>query len=96
MRALIHENRVVDVQEVDFEVHPDFVWIDCPDTVEIGDSYDGENFASYKPSEEDVAAAAAAIVAKEQAKASSYQKLIDLGLTEAEAEAIVRYTPPSE
>jgi len=96
MKALIHEGRVADVQEVEFEVHEDFTWMDCPDTVEIGDTYDGENFASRNPSEAEVTAAAEQLEAKLAAKASSYQKLIDLGLSEAEASAVTAYTPPSE
>ena len=34
--------------------------------------------------------------AKETAKASGNQKLLDLGLTQAEATALTGYTPPSE
>ena len=33
---------------------------------------------------------------KENAKASGNQKLLDLGLTQAEATALTGYTPPSE
>ena len=35
-------------------------------------------------------------VAKENAKVSGNQKLLDLGLTQAEATALTGYTPPSE
>ena len=34
--------------------------------------------------------------AKEDAKVSGNQKLLDLGLTQAEATALTGYTPPSE
>ena len=37
-----------------------------------------------------------AIQAKEDAKVSGNQKLLDLGLTQAEATALTGYTPPSE
>jgi hypothetical protein len=31
MKALIFENKVVDVVEAEFEVHPSMTWMDCPD-----------------------------------------------------------------
>ena len=37
-----------------------------------------------------------AIQAKEDAKVSGNQKLLDLGLTQAEATALTGYTPPTE
>ncbi len=30
MKALILENKVVDIAEVEFEVHESMVWVDCP------------------------------------------------------------------
>jgi len=96
MKALIVDGKVVDVQEVEFEVHESMVWVDCPDTVEAGDLYDGSEFTSTKPTAEDIAADTSIKAEKEAAKASGYQKLLDLGLTEAEASALARYTPPSE
>ena len=46
MKALINKNNeIVDVQfdELTFEVHPDFVWVDCPDETTIDYLYvDGE------------------------------------------------------
>ncbi len=42
MRALIHRGLVVDVKEVDFPVHEDLVWIDCPDDCKAHEwTYDG-------------------------------------------------------
>jgi hypothetical protein len=31
MKALIYEGLVVDVQEVEFDIHPSMTWMDCPD-----------------------------------------------------------------
>ena len=45
---------------------------------------------------EDVKPEHIAEVAKENAKVSGNQKLLDLGLTQAEATALTGYTPPSE
>ena len=36
MKALIFENKVVDVAAVEFEVHSSMVWMDCPDDCVIG------------------------------------------------------------
>jgi len=36
MKALIFENRIVDVATVEFPVHPTMVWVDCPDTCIAG------------------------------------------------------------
>lgn len=96
MKALIVDGKVADVQEVEFEVHESMSWVDCPDNVEAGDLYDGSTFTSTRPTAEDIAADTAIQDEKEAAKASGYQKLLDLGLTEAEASALTRYTPPSE
>lgn len=30
-KALIHNNKIVQVDSKPFDVHPDFTWIDCPD-----------------------------------------------------------------
>ena len=46
MKALINKNNeIVDVQfdELIFEVHPDFIWVDCPDETTVDYHYiDGE------------------------------------------------------
>jgi hypothetical protein len=45
MKALILNNKVVDLVEKEFEVHSSLTWVDCDDTVEIGMDYDGSNFS---------------------------------------------------
>jgi hypothetical protein len=44
MKALILNNKVVDLAETEFEVHSSLTWVDCDDTVETGMTYDGSNF----------------------------------------------------
>jgi hypothetical protein len=34
MKALIFENKVVDIVETEFEVHSSLTWMDCPDECE--------------------------------------------------------------
>ena len=46
MKALIFENKVVDLQETEFDVHESMTWVDCDDTVKMGDDYDGSNFST--------------------------------------------------
>ena len=36
-KALIFENRLVDVAETEFEVHSSMTWIDCPDNCTVGE-----------------------------------------------------------
>jgi len=96
MKALIFENKVVDVQATEFEVAPTMSWVDCDDTVKIGFSYDGITFTSNEPTAEQIATYQAEQQAKENAKVSGNQKLLDLGLTQAEATALTGYTPPTE
>ena len=52
MKALIFNNKVVDVQENEFDVHSSMTWVDCDDSVKIGFGYDGSNFISGAPSDE--------------------------------------------
>ena len=94
MKALIFENRVVDVQETEFEVHSSMTWVNCDDTVQVGFNYDGSTFTSNKPTAEEIATFEAEQQAKQNAKVSGNQKLLDLGLTQAEATALTGYTPP--
>jgi hypothetical protein len=96
MKALILNNKVVDVQEAEFEVHSSMTWVDCDDTVKVGFSYDGSTFTSNEPTAEEIATAQAEQQAKINAKVSGNQKLLDLGLTQAEATALTGYTPPTE
>jgi len=89
MKALIFENKVVDVQETEFEVAPTMTWVDCDNTVKIGFSYDGTTFTSNDPTAEEIAQHKAEQTAAETKKASGKQKLLDLGLTEEEVKALI-------
>lgn len=40
-KALIHNNKIIQVEDTSFEVHSDFKWIDCPDDCDTSWSYDG-------------------------------------------------------
>ena len=96
MKALILDSKVVDVKEAEFEVHESMTWVDCDNTVVIGDSYDGSTFTSNQPTAEEIAAAQAIVDQRVADRASGNQKLLDLGLTQAEATALTGYTPPAE
>ncbi|ADD94156.1 hypothetical protein [uncultured phage MedDCM-OCT-S04-C1161] len=90
MKALIFENKVVDVQATEFEVAPTMSWVDCDDTVKIGFSYDGSTFTSDEPTAEEIATLEAERQAKANLKASAKAKLIaGEALTEEEANTIV-------
>ena len=45
MKALILNNKVVDLHEQEFKIHPSLIWIDCDNTVKIGDNYNGSSFS---------------------------------------------------
>ena len=47
MKALILDGKVVDVAEKEFEVHSSMSWVDCDDTVEVGNNYDGSTFTNH-------------------------------------------------
>lgn len=51
MKALIFENKVVDLAEVEFEVHSSMVWVDCDDTVKHGYGYADGVFTSNESPE---------------------------------------------
>ena len=90
MKALILNNKVVDVKENEFEVAPTMSWVDCDNTVKAGFSYDGSTFTSNEPTAEKIAEAQAQRQAKEDLKASAKAKLINgEPLTEEEADTIV-------
>ena len=90
MKALIFNNKVVDVKATEFEVAPTMSWVDCDDTVKIGFSYDGSTFTSNLPTAEQIAEHEAKEQAKEDLKASAKAKLIaGEALTEDEANTIV-------
>lgn len=44
MKALIFENKVVDIVDKEFEVHKSMTWVDATDATEHGGSWDGKNF----------------------------------------------------
>ena len=46
MKALVLNNKVVDVQETEFEVHSSMTWVDCDETVVIGSSYTDGTFSA--------------------------------------------------
>jgi len=96
MKALILNNKVVDTSETEFEVHEDLTWVDCDESVRYGDDYDGSTFTSNQPTDEDIAAAQAKATQLATDRANGNQKLLDLGLTQAEATALTGYVPPSE
>ena len=90
MKALILDNKVVDVQATEFEVAPTMSWVDCDNTVKVGFSYDGNNFTSNQPTAEEIAANDAEQQAKKDLKDSAKAKLVaGEALTEAEADAII-------
>ena len=93
MKALIFENKVVDVQITEFEVSSSMSWVDCEDTVKIGFNYDGTTFTSNEPTAEEIAELEAEATAKATAKANGNTKLLALGLTQEEATALTGYTP---
>jgi|TARA_R110000824_G_scaffold391305_1_gene589006 hypothetical protein len=89
MKALIFENKVVDVQLKEFEVHSSMIWVDCEDTVKMGFSYDGSTFTSNEPTAEEIAAYEAEQKTKANKKASGKQKLKDLGLDDEEIKVLI-------
>jgi hypothetical protein len=56
MKALIFQNKVVDISETEFDVHSGMSWINCDDNVKIGFSYNGSSFVSDAPSSDEIAA----------------------------------------
>lgn len=49
MKALVHENRVVQIIDQEFPVHPSMQWITCPDYVLVGYSYRDGAFIATVP-----------------------------------------------
>ena len=90
MKALIFENKVVDIQATEFEVAPTMSWVDCDETVKVGFSYDGSTFTSNLSTAEEIAEAQAQKQAKADLRASAKAKLIaGEALTEEEANVLV-------
>jgi len=46
MKALILNNKVVDVKETEFPVHNSLTWVDCGDEVKMGFTYDNGVFTA--------------------------------------------------
>ncbi len=89
MKALILENKVVDIQETEFEVHSTMTWVDCDDTVKFGDNYDGSTFTPEITTEQ-IAEFESQQQAKADLKASAKAKLIaGEALTEDEANILI-------
>lgn len=58
MKALIFENKVVQIEEKEFPVAKPMAWLDAPEGLEVGDIFDGETFTKPvlpQPSEEEMA-----------------------------------------
>jgi len=55
MKALIFNNKVVDISATEFEVHSGLSWVDCDDSVEVGYDYDGTAFSSNQPTAQETA-----------------------------------------
>ena len=54
MKALIHDDKVVDVKEQSYEVHHSMKWIDSPNDIRIGFFYDGKTFKSDEQTPEEI------------------------------------------
>ena len=54
MKALIHNDKVVDIKEQSYEVHPSMSWIECPNDIRIGFFYDGKTFKSDEQTPEEI------------------------------------------
>ena len=39
MKALIHNDRIIEIKENTYPVHESLIWIDLPEGAEVGDSY---------------------------------------------------------
>jgi len=90
MKALILNNKVVDVQEAEFPVHNSLTWVNCGDEIKIGFSYDGSTFTSNERTAEEIQAKIDADAQKATDKASAKTKLMaGEALTEAEADTIL-------
>jgi hypothetical protein len=46
MKALLLNNKVVDVKETEFTVSQSFTWVDCPDDTKIGATHSNGTFTA--------------------------------------------------
>lgn len=92
MKALIFENKVVDVQEKEFDVAPTMTWVDCDDTVKIGFAYENKKFINLvEPTTEEAEAGKKQVEDRQNLKISAKTKLMNgEALTEEEANLAVR------
>jgi hypothetical protein len=67
MKALIFNNRVVDISTTPFEVAETMTWVDCPDNTQTGWKYENSEF-SPPQTQEELDAAQLAYVKKEAKK----------------------------
>jgi len=89
MKALILNNKVVDVKENEFDVPSTMSWVDCNNTVKTGFIYDGSTFTSNEPTAEEIAKAQAKRKAFADLRVSAKEKLIaGEPLTKEEADTI--------
>ena len=89
MKALIFNNKVVDVKETEFPVHNSMTWVDCGDEVKIEFSYDGSTFTTNEPTAEELQAETDRKAQVVTDKVSGKQKLKDLGLDDDEINALL-------
>ena len=61
MKALILDNKVVDVVSTEFEVHSSMTWVDCDDTVKSGYDYKDGKFTDPRALTDEQKAALAAV-----------------------------------
>lgn len=54
MKALIKDNKIVQVVEEQFEVHPDYKWVDCPNDCNTFWTYINSEFVPPEPIHEDL------------------------------------------
>lgn len=88
-KALILNNKVVEVCDATFNVHSSMTWVDCEDTIKTGYSYDGSKFTSNEPTAEEIAKAQAKRKAFADLRVSAKEKLIaGEPLTKEEADTI--------
>tara|TARA_R110002126_G_scaffold266267_1_gene409463 strand:+ start:444 stop:704 length:261 start_codon:yes stop_codon:yes gene_type:complete len=85
MKALILNNKVVDISENEFEVHSSMTWVNCDETVKVGFSYNGNSFTSNELTANEISER----IELTNKKASGKQKLKDLGLDDEEIKALI-------
>tara|TARA_R110001606_G_scaffold252618_1_gene400396 strand:- start:591 stop:854 length:264 start_codon:yes stop_codon:yes gene_type:complete len=85
MKALILNNKVVDISENEFEVYSSMTWVNCDESVKVGFSYNGNSFTSNELTADEISER----IELTNKKASGKQKLLDLGLSEEEVKALI-------